>query len=535
MSEMSPLADLTLEDKARCFFRLAQVRDNIYLFQKCRSTFVGKETVDSMVARGLATSREEAVHLGNELAEKLDLFRKCNNNYFLPKRTNLFEDNPNRFYRFCSGALEVIDTMNELEKEKELEQKKSPRVPGTSTTVVSGGSRLGRQHGTRSDVDLPVVDEERAIESNFLPNDVGKPQRLITEGGNDDDQSIWTEFNFADKASGNQYSQNDTNTVANDDESIYGYSLCSGISTIVSRSPRNQSQLMEFSLGDKTEEGNDENQSQWTESIIGNKERSKRNCQYSDEETIDCGYSLCRGTSPSVVNSVSDNQSKMKVIRRDCTENTEVSHGKDIEELALQGRSQEPVNIDIEISCDGMSQIPLDVALEQQQRTSSAMVRQKIQARHCAPVHSSVPVALETSDCSAASKRSIDRILRNDLDSCDKPVAKVQSAMESLRRIIVGASGSRKYCVRIGGIEVIMKTMERYSEEEAIQYSSCVIIELIVSMESDGRDDLFKVEWIGLITQSMSNHRNSNRLHEVGRAALATLCERRHKAHGEGN
>jgi len=142
-----------LEVKARLFYKLAVVRDRKYRFRTYRSTFVGKDMVDSMIVSGLAESRKQAVALGRAITENFDLFEHCENNNFLHK-TICFEDEPNKFYRFSSGALMLIREINERETGKDYE-KLAPTASAPSTGTTSDddrptrGSGLQRQNGMR--------------------------------------------------------------------------------------------------------------------------------------------------------------------------------------------------------------------------------------------------------------------------------------------------------------------------------------------------------------------------------------------------
>jgi len=141
-----------LENKAHLFYKLAVVKDRKYRFRTYRSTFVGKEIVDSMVVSGLAESRKEAVELGRAIAENFDLFENCDNSIL--NRAICFEDESNKFYRFSFGALKVIGKMNERETNED--EKSIPTTSSESTSTTSGydrpsrGSGLRRQNGTRN-------------------------------------------------------------------------------------------------------------------------------------------------------------------------------------------------------------------------------------------------------------------------------------------------------------------------------------------------------------------------------------------------
>jgi hypothetical protein len=140
-----------LEEKARLFYKLAVVKDRKYRFRTYRSTFVGKEMVDSMVVSGLAESRKQAVALGRAIAENFDLFENCENNFL--NKTAYFEDEPNKYYRFSFGALLLIRKINERETN---EDEKSVPLAFTSFKSItsksdrpSRGPGLQRQNGTR--------------------------------------------------------------------------------------------------------------------------------------------------------------------------------------------------------------------------------------------------------------------------------------------------------------------------------------------------------------------------------------------------
>ena len=82
-----------LEQRARAFFKLAKVDDRqesrynshgnrgSFHGQKnkvYKNVFSGTEVIDSMVASGLAASREAALSLGNKLSTELNLFSRAN-------------------------------------------------------------------------------------------------------------------------------------------------------------------------------------------------------------------------------------------------------------------------------------------------------------------------------------------------------------------------------------------------------------------------------------------------------------------------
>jgi len=122
------------------------------------------------------------------------------------------------------------------------------------------------------------------------------------------------------------------------------------------------------------------------------------------------------------------------------------------------------------------------------------------------------------------SKNRIREILWSNLYSRDTAI--VSSAMEDLRTIVASEPESRKHILRIGGVMAIMGTMEEYSKEETIQYLACIIIELLASMEPDGCKIVNEIEGIQQIVQSMQHQAGSSRVQDAGRAALATICRR---------
>lgn len=140
-----------LEEKARLFYKLAVVKDRKFRFRTYRSTFVGKEMVDSMVVSGLAESREQAVQLGRTIAERFDLFENCEKRFI--NKTTYFEDEPNRLYRFSSGALVLIRNINEREMNGDENSILTGLSGSVSTTSNKGrpsrGPGLQRQNGTR--------------------------------------------------------------------------------------------------------------------------------------------------------------------------------------------------------------------------------------------------------------------------------------------------------------------------------------------------------------------------------------------------
>jgi hypothetical protein len=144
MREITNAMELAqIEEKAHLFYKLAVVKDRKYRFRNYRSTFVGKEMVDSMVASGLAESREQAVVLGCTIGKSFDLFENCENRYL--NKMPFFEDQPNRFYRFSSGALVLIRKIHE----REVNAEKAIAATSSGRNGPGRGPGLQRQNGTR--------------------------------------------------------------------------------------------------------------------------------------------------------------------------------------------------------------------------------------------------------------------------------------------------------------------------------------------------------------------------------------------------
>lgn len=190
-----------LEEKARLFYRLARVRDRKHLFRTYRSSFVGKEIVDSMTASGLTHTRAEAVALARVLAKKFNLFQSCDNNILT--KLSLFEDSPVKFYSFSSGALMVVRDMDK----NELESNKTDPETGVIITKLTSSNRgpgLQRQNATRtikSDVTASIDEDERSensrsslknTKSKFQSSSIQRfsfpaPMEAIAEAQNEDE------------------------------------------------------------------------------------------------------------------------------------------------------------------------------------------------------------------------------------------------------------------------------------------------------------------------------------------------------------
>ncbi len=162
---------------------------------------------------------------------------------------------------------------------------------------------------------------------------------------------------------------------------------------------------------------------------------------------------------------------------------------------------------------DEMTQITMDQALLHQ-----------IDTNHHGSLFDSLSVSTggEVEKLSLTSKHRIQTILWKNLSSSDFSV--VRLAMEELRRIVASEPKSRSHIVRMGGVMTIMSTMQKYLEQEFVQYYCCVLIELLASSESDAMKAFNEMKGIQLIVRSMQDHSDSDRVQDAGRAALATLC-----------
>jgi len=127
---------------------------------------------------------------------------------------------------------------------------------------------------------------------------------------------------------------------------------------------------------------------------------------------------------------------------------------------------------------------------------------------------------------SSTSKKQIQKILWNNLYSCDVPT--VEEALDGLKSLLIHeAENSAKQIVRLGGVMAILGTMEEYSEVENIQYLSLVVLEILSSLEPEARTTITDMDGIQLIARSMTDHKNSSddqRIKNIARSCLATIC-----------
>lgn len=148
-----------LKEKAISFFKLTVVRDRPHLYGTYRSSFVGHDTVDSMIASGLVESRKQAILLGQDLVDYLDLFQDCSKN---KKGTTRFEDKTNKFYSFSTGVSLIIDEINHREIcEAENDSKQSVIYDDDSSTRGPG---LLRQNNARDMKYNKYEDDDETVE-----------------------------------------------------------------------------------------------------------------------------------------------------------------------------------------------------------------------------------------------------------------------------------------------------------------------------------------------------------------------------------
>lgn len=649
-----------LEEKARLFYKLAVIKDKKRRFRTYRSIFVGKEMVDSMVVSGLAESRQQAVGLGRAIAKTFNLFQNCDNSFL--SKLALFEDDPNRLYRFTSGALTLIGRMDDDEisvsdgfhpsGSTTCEPKRAVRGPGlqrqngtriiktftswrkddvNDTSGSDGYKKLGRKKKSTARLNLIPMDAlieegsnvskssgvslsdtetvgqrvprkkvEKFIkpelyhrsfstnQSQFLnkrprkttdslsskettashpsqdlgsdrytllidefdtdtPGDltplydpiaprsemlslrkeesakhlfVTSPQdlpvgfrrrmsdyteccdnfgfilnkkegNLLTKGSTDDDQSIWTEFIIGDEEGRNQYRQN--------------------------------KMKRQFSRFSSAEESNADD----VEYMVVNNEGV--NEDIFDEEALASRLNWEPGGASALApKKDNDDESLMDFTVFDNT--VAISYVEDEEAcVATEKPTEDDEKSLFHIFAnrspthgggsddydDDMTQITMDQALLHQIDTN----------RHGVLIDSpSVSTGWEGEKISSTCKHRIQTILWNDLSSSDFSV--VRLAVEDLRRIVASEPKSRSHIVRIGGVMTIMSTMQKYLEQEFIQYYCCILIELLASTEPNAMKAFNEMKGIQMIVRSMQDQCDSERVQDAGRAALATLCRR---------
>jgi len=121
------------------------------------------------------------------------------------------------------------------------------------------------------------------------------------------------------------------------------------------------------------------------------------------------------------------------------------------------------------------------------------------------------------------SQQRIQEILWKDLSS--KDVTVVWGALEELRILVATESRSRAYLVRHGGVMVIIDTMDEQLEVEVIQFLCCNILEQLASVDFEIGLTILELGGISLIEQSLKKHPGSQRVKEMGDAALRTLSQ----------
>lgn len=407
-----------------------------------------------------------------------------------------------------------------------LEAKKASRKAKSSAT----------DENIREEIVEPVVEEKEEEEDdddgfpkfvlsvNDLPPNIRRRPSDFTETfdtfesmmnkksknvlDHDDSASVWTECIIPDEEGREQYRQNEIKRSRPSYMSYYE-------ETVVGDVDDDSKSYMEFTVADETyydeETIYDEEtvvstwRSSYTPSATSLKSFAK---SPSDEQSI-MGFSVLAGgdgdDDSTAVSYVEDDEDYVAPEEHRVLPTSEENDG--------DGESFFPVYAidNSQMDDDEMTQITMDHALLQRKSSISIQRRSNLV----------VPTSFSSSP---STKKRIQQVLWNDLYSCD--VAVVRSAMEDLRTVIVSEPEHRKQIVRMGGVMAIMGTMEEYSNTEAIQYLSFVIIELLASMEPEARKIVNEFDGIQLIVRSMGGQADSDRVQEAGRAALATVCGR---------
>ena len=615
-----------LEQKACLFYKLAAVKDIKCRFRTYRSVFVGKEMVDSMVNTGLSESRQQALQLGRTIAETFNLFRHCDKTFlrkpmlFEDEPNSLYRFTsgalmliskmeeeetsvPNDFgSAVCEPAKRVIrqngtrrmraftrwnkdDTSDDsgFDKYKRLGRTKKStarlnlitmdalieegsntsesqllnKIPckasrngkemtdnaeDTITTAsatenqMEGACQLGSDHHTllidEFDTDVPgdprlwndpidprsemkLLRKEESSKHVFVTSPqelpVGLRRRtsdytescdnfgfilnkkegnLLTRASSDDDQSMWTEYIIGDEEARKQYRQNKIQQRQLSRVSCAGESNADDVEYIVVNNERvNEEKFDEKALVSRLN---------WEPGCVSALAPRKDNDDesYMDftvfENTVAISYVQEEEASVAPKTPPDDDEKSLFHIFANPNP-THYGSGEDYD--------------------DDMTQITMDQALLHQ-----------TDMNHCGTLIDSFSLSTgeEVGKSSLTSKHRIQTILWKNLASSDFSV--VSLAIEELRRIVASEPQSRSHIVRVGGVMTIMSTMQKYLEQEFVQYYCCVLIELLASSEPDAMKAFNEMKGIQMIVRSMQDQSDSDRVQDAGRAALATLC-----------
>ena len=82
--------DEALEEKAKVFRNIVEIKDRRYHLKVYNGCFIGSEAVDAMVDTGMVSSREEALAVGRMLQKELDLFHHVTNDHMFDDKYLFF-------------------------------------------------------------------------------------------------------------------------------------------------------------------------------------------------------------------------------------------------------------------------------------------------------------------------------------------------------------------------------------------------------------------------------------------------------------
>lgn len=317
-----------------------------------------------------------------------------------------------------------------------------------------------------------------------------KEGNLLTKASFEDDQSIWTEYIIGDEEGRKQYRQNKIQKRHLSRFSCAGESNADDVEYIVVNNERvNEEKFDQEALASRLN---------WEPGCVSALAPRKDNDDesYMDFTVFDntVAISYVQEEEASVAPKTPPDDDEKSLFHIFANPNpTRYNSGEDYD--------------------DDMTQITMDQALLHQTDTN----------RHGILIDSfSVSTGEELGKSSLTSKHRIQTILWKNLASSDFSV--VRLAIEELRRIVASEPQSRSHIVRVGGVMTIMSTMQKYLEQEFVQYNCCVLIELLASSEPDAMKAFNEMKGIQMIVRSMQDQSDSDRVQDAGRAALATLC-----------
>ena len=104
---------MNLEEIAAQFRDGVEIKDRRYRFIKYRACFVGNEAVDFLIRHGLATTRDEAVVLGQSIMKEIGSFEHVTRDHSFEGKDNLVSY-PNSFVAVVDSVLRVIYSPSEI-------------------------------------------------------------------------------------------------------------------------------------------------------------------------------------------------------------------------------------------------------------------------------------------------------------------------------------------------------------------------------------------------------------------------------------